>query len=78
MAGGMGGRGWGGRKLQTRRLREGQPGRALARTRLSTGALGRQLCALGHARVGQCHLAPGNRRHFLRADRWLALEGGGY
>lgn len=32
--------------------------------------------ALRQARVGQCHLAPGNRRHFLRADRWLALGGG--
>lgn len=32
------------------------------------------LCS-GAGREGQCHLAPGNRRHFLAADRRLAMGG---
>lgn len=69
--------GWGGRKLQVRRLREREatwegPSQAQAEHRCPWEAAG----ALG-AQVGQCHLAPGNRRHFLGADPWLACGGGG-
>lgn len=51
--------------------KEGQPGRVQARARLSAGAPAPGeggMCSRA-GREGQCHLAPGNRRHFLGADR---------
>lgn len=80
-----GGQEIGGRSCRPDTEREGGSlGRAGAgaRARLSAGATGRQLapgratCALGAPGQGQCHLAPGNRRHFLGADPRPECGGG--